>query len=167
MPKPLSQQPQTGAVLHEWAVREYEEHPRSPYWYIVMIILGILLVAYGFFTGNFLFALIIILAGIIVFLQSYEEPIQIPFRITELGIIISNRFYSYSEFEHFAIVYHPPEVKTLYLDTKSFSKPLIRIPLQDQNPVAIRHTLQEFLLEDLEREEEPLSDRIARNWGIH
>jgi hypothetical protein len=118
-------------------------------------------------TGNFLFALIIILFAIILFLQSHQTPPQVPFRITELGVIINNRFYIWSEFKDFYIIYEPPAVKTLFLVTVSNFRPALRIPLLDKNPIEIRQTLKEFLTEDVEKEEEPLSDRMTRNWRLH
>jgi len=167
MPEKITDQTLLGEVLHEWTVQEYEQHERNTAWYVVMIILSILLIGYGIFSGNFLFALIIILFAIILFLQSHQQPLQVPFQITELGVSLGNRFYLYSEFEDFYIIYNPPEVKTLFLETKNNLRPILRVPLLDKNPLEIKHSLREFLIENTEKENEPLSDRVARNWGIH
>ncbi|MFZ2190491.1 MAG: hypothetical protein WA057_06540 [Candidatus Magasanikiibacteriota bacterium] len=167
MPEKITEDTLTGDMLHEWTIQEYEQHDRGRLWYIIMIALGLGFVLIGIFTGNFLFSLIIILAGIIIFLQSNQAPLQVSFKITELGIVIGNRFYKYSEFLDFYIIYQPPRVKTLFLETNSALRPLVRIPLLDKNPVDVRHSLLEFLTENLEKEDEPLSDRIARNWQIH
>ena len=45
----------------------------------------------------------IILFAIILFLQSHQLPPQVDFKITELGIIVGGRFYTYSEFNNFYI----------------------------------------------------------------
>jgi len=156
-----------GDVLHEWTIQQYEQHERGTIWYILVLSLGLLLVFYGVFTGNFLFSLIIILSGIIIFLQAHQTPLQVPFKITDLGVVIGGKFYGYSEFENFYIIYNPPHTKTLFLDTKSVWQPAIRVPLLDINPIEIKHSLREFLSEDLEKEEEPLADRAARNWKMH
>lgn len=158
---------QRGEILHEWTVQEYNKHERGAVWYAVITALGLLLVIYALATGNFLFALIIILFAIIMFLQHHQEPSQVLFQITDLGVTVGRKFYVYSEFEDFYIIYNPPEVKTLYLNPKNALRPLLRVPLLDINPVEIKHCLREFLPEDLEKEEEPLSDRAARNWQIH
>ena len=157
----------TGDVLYQWSVQEYQHYHRATAWYIIMILGGLLFILYGLFSGNFLFSLIIILFAIIIFLQSHQEPPQIPFQITGLGIIVSDRFYSYNELDGFYIIYQPPAVKTLYIETQGFYRPILHIPLLDQNPVEIRHALQQFLEEDLEKEEEPIADKIGRSWGIH
>ena len=125
------------------------------------------MVVYGMLSGNFLFSLVIILFSIILFMQSHQEPLQVQFQITELGVVVGGKFYTFSELNAFYIIYNPPEVKTLYFETKSILHPNLRIPLLDQNPVELKHTLREYLAEDTEKEEEPLSDRAARNWKLH
>ena len=167
MPKPLTSETLVGDIIHQWTIQEYDQHDRNLSWHVFMITAGIGLVLYGLLSNNFLFSLIIILFAIIMFLQSYQAPPQVQFAITNTGLVIGGRFYSYSEFENFYIVYTPPNVKTLFLDTKSPFRPMIRIPLLDENPVEVRHTLREFLSEDFEKEEEPMSDTFARNWKIH
>ena len=167
MPERITENTLLGDILHKWTIEEYSQHERHVIWYIVMVTLGLGLVLFGIATGNFLFSLIVILFGIILFLQSHQTPPQILFQITELGIILNDRFYKYSEFENFYVIYNPPEVKTLFLDPINNMRPTIRIPLLDMNPVEIKNSLMEFLSEDLEKEEEPLADRMARNWRIH
>jgi len=129
--------------------------------------LGIFFVVYGVVTRDFLFSLIIILFAIILFLQAHQDPKQISFKITELGVVVGNRFYSFSELDSFFIIYNPPDVKTLFLETKEVLKPMIRVPLLDMNPVDVKNVLRAYLPENFERENEPLSDRAARNWQIH
>jgi len=167
MAKSIDGNTSIGDVLHQWTILEYEKHERGTLWHILMLSTGIALVVYGLLSDNFLFALIIILFSIIMFLQANQEPQQISFGITELGVIVGNRFYAYSEFESFHIIYQPPSVKTLFFETRSVFRPTLRVPLLDVNPVDIRFTLSEYISEDLTKEEEPLSDTAVRNWKIH
>lgn len=168
MPKVIDENSFVGEVLHEWSVPEYEQHIRTIPWYVIMGIIGVALVAYAVLTGNFLFALILVLFSIIIFLQSHQAPIIIPFRITELGLVVNNRFYAFSELDKFYIIYNPQdEAKMLYVETHSITRPALRIPLMDMDPNDVRMTLREFLEEDLEKEEEPFSDMFARKWRIH
>lgn len=156
----------TGQVLHTWQVTEYERHERPTAWYVIMLIVGVFLVGYGLLTNNFLFALIIVLFAIIVFLQSHQDPHQIPFTITDLGVIINNRFYLYSELTDFYIIYNQ-DTQTLFLEPESSLRPRLRISLKDQDPLEIKFALRQFLRENTAKEEEPFSDRIAREWRIH
>jgi hypothetical protein len=167
MPKQLTNETLVGDILHEWTIQEYDQHERGVMWYIVLGTLAVLFIAYGIFSGNFLFALIIILAAVIIFLQSHQTPLQVLFSITELGVVVGSRFYPYSDFKDFYLIYQPPEVKTLFIIPQQVYRPMLRIPLLDKNPVEIRHTLREFLPEDTEKEAEPFSDTFARTWKIH
>ena len=167
MPQQLEENIDPGQTLHEWTIQEYEHHQRGTWWYVLMLLLGIVLVVFGLVSGNFLFALIIILFGIILYLQSHQQAPQLPFRVTDLGVVIGSKFYAYTELEAFYIIYDPPRVKTLFFETKSAFRPLLRVPLLDANPLEVRSTLLGYLVEDVEKEEEPLSDQVARNWKIH
>ncbi|HLD31302.1 MAG TPA: hypothetical protein VJB37_00165 [Patescibacteria group bacterium] len=167
MPQIIKEEASLGEVLQEWTIQEFEKHQRTLVWYIFMGAIGLALVFYGLFTGNFLFALIIVLFVIILFLQTHQEPRSIPFQITDQGLVVGTRFYPYVELEKFYVIYNPPEVKKLYIEPKSLIHPRLQIPLLDQNPLGVKTALREFLPEDVEKEEEPVSDRIARNWRIH
>jgi len=167
MPKPLTEDLVIGDILHEWTLSEYERHERGGKWYVLTLFGAVLLVVFAIFTDNFLFALVILLGVIIMFLQHHQEPPQVLFQITELGVVVGKKFYPYRELSEFYIIYQPPLVKGLFLGTKSSVRPTLRIPLYDQNPVEVRHTLLEHLDEDLEKEEEPLSESIVRFWKLH
>lgn len=158
----------TGEVLETWNVTEYNQHERPTRWYVIMLTLGVFLVGYAMFTSNFLFALVIVLFAIIVFLQSHQAPHTIPFSITDLGIVLNNRFYPYSELSDFYIIYNPPEVKTIFFEPHTIFRPRLRVEMtEDQDPTEIKFVLRQFLEENFSKEEEPLSDKIAREWKIH
>ncbi len=163
MPEIIKENTVLGNPLHEWTIQEYEQYERGRRWYVVMGVVGILSLIYALVSGNFLFALVIVLFAIILYLQSHQRPPQLPFVITDLGIIIGRRFHPYSELQNFYLVYRPPEVKVLFFETKSMLEPSIRIPILDADPVEIRFSLLEYLPENPQKEDEPLSDQIARN----
>lgn len=158
---------QVGDILFAWQTREYQQHDRGTRWYIVVITLGLGLVVYGALSNNFLFSLIIILAAIILFMQSREEPHDIPLYITDLGVAVASRFYPYGELGDFYIIYEPGIAKTLYIETAALWRPKLRLPLEDQNPLDIREVLLDVLDEDLEKEQEPLADAAIRHWKLH
>ena len=167
MPRQVNDTNSIGEILHEWSIAEYDRYERGMWWYLIMVGLGVALVIYAVATGNFLFALIVVLFAIVLFLQSHQDPIILPFRITDVGVVVNNRLYLYSEFESFYIIYNPPETKMLLLETKKTLRPLLRIPLMDINPNEVRSTLLEYMVEDTEKEEEPFADMIARQWMLH
>lgn len=157
-----------GDIFHQWDIAEYEQHKDRPKrWYIAVAVLGSLLLLYAILRSNFWFMFIILLFGIILFLQHKQTPPRIPVGVTSTGVILGNRLYPYAELTSFYIIYSPPEVQTLYIETEQTLRPLLRIPIPDDvNPIAIRENLLLYLEEDLEKEEEPLSDKLARQLRI-
>jgi len=75
---------------------------------------------------------------------------------------VGTKFYPFSELEKYWIIYNPPEVKTLYFEPKNIIKHRLSVPLLDADPLLIRSYLNQYLFEDLDVEEEPLSDRLGR-----
>ena len=168
MPKDLMKEDaNVGKIIYEWAVKEYEQHERSRRWYLVMGGLAALLILYGVASANYLFALIIVLFVIILYLYELQEPLQVYFAITETGIILGKKYYRYSELKNFWIIYNPPEVQSLYFALDGLVKHRLQIPLLDYDPGPIRGYLGQYLLEDLDQEEEPFSDRMARVLKLH
>jgi hypothetical protein len=128
---------------------------------------ALLLVGYAFVSANYLFALIIVLFVIILYLHNLQEPLAVPFAITTAGIIVGKKFYRYSELKNFWIIYQPPLVKNLYFTLNQVFRHRLQVPLLDHDPRPIRDYLSQYLSEDLEQEEEPLSDRMARLFKLH
>ena len=151
-----------GRVVFEWTVPEYIKYQRSKLWYALATVAGALLMLYAFRTGNFLFAVILVMFAIIMFLNNIGEPHEVRFALTERGIVWGERYYPYMDARGFWIVYQPPTVKNLYLEFKSAIKPRLQIPLLDNNPVELREFLKKSVIEDTSRQDEPLSDFLGR-----
>jgi hypothetical protein len=128
----------------------------------VTIIIGVFLLLFAIFTANFLFAMIIIIAAVILFLRHNEPAKNIIFTIYEDGIRVGNKFYEFKEIKDFYVIYEPPEVKSLYFEFKSVLQPRLQISLEDMNPIKVREILLDYLEEDLDQENEPLSDGLGR-----
>ena|SRR3989344_9280896 len=157
----------TGRVVFDWVVNEYEKHDRSKRWYVLMAVVGAALLLYAVISGNYLFALIVVLFGIILFLQDMLQPAEVSFAITEAGIVVGNKFYPFKEITNYWMIYNPPEVKNIYFSTNNILKHRLQISLLDNDPRPIRDFLNQFLVEDLDQEEEPLSDRLGRVFKLH
>jgi hypothetical protein len=163
MPKNiLKEDVNIGEVQYEWTVKEYEQHDRNKNWYVIMGMIGIALAAYGVITANYLFALITVLFGIILFMQDMVAPMDVYFAITNTGVVIGKTYYRYSELSNFWVIYNPPFTKNLYFSQSNVLKHRMQIPLYDYDPRPLREYLAQFLDEDLDQEEEPLSDRMSR-----
>jgi len=149
-------------VLIDWDFPEFEKHDRSKKWYIAaVIVLGILII-YAVWTSNILFAVILILAAFIGVIQHFQKPHDVEAAITEDGVLVGSKFYRYEEIESFWMIYKPPLAKLVYLDFKNKFKKNLAIPLENVDPIKVREILNQYLEEDLEREEEELSERLAK-----
>ena len=152
----------TGEVIFYWTIKEYEKYARGKRWYLIMSLIAGLLILYSVLTANYLFALIIVLFGIILIMQEMNEPMEMDFAICETGIVVGTKYYPYSELEKYWIIYSPPDVKILYFELKGVVFHRLGVNLGDINPNEVRAFLNQYLFEDLENEEEPLSDRLGR-----
>ena len=145
-----------------WSFFEVDHYERGWMWYVGVLVFGSLFLLYAVWANNYLFALIILIAVIIIFTYSIKEPLKVNFAISENGIVIGDRFYSYDELKDFWIIYNPPEVKKIIFRFKSKIRPELSINLEDQNPLKIREILLQNVEENLDQEEEFLSEEIAR-----
>ena len=102
------------------------------------------------------------MAAIVFYLNYRREPDQVIFKITEDGVESDGRFFSYDQMKSYFIIYRPPEIMYLFIEFKSITKPRLNIPLLNQNPLQIRRILAEYIQEDLEKEDEPLSNYLTR-----
>lgn len=155
--------PQTfGKILASWKFAEFDKHSRSRLWYVVFCVLATGLFAYSLVTFNYLFALIIILGSCIIYIQAKTEPRSVLFHVTTKGIKIGAREYRYKDIKSFWILYDPPAVKKLYFSFKRGFGGQFMVPLKNQNPLKIRDILLNFVIEDLEKEEEPAGEAFGR-----
>lgn len=145
-----------------WEMPEHEPRERSSWWYVAVSLIALLSVIYGVFAQNYLFALIILICAVILILTSEQKPKSILVQIGHNGVVIDGNFIEFDKFAHFAIIYHPPLTKVLYLERKLSFKPRIKLFLEDQDPIEIRDHLKQYLTEDLELREEHLSDIVGR-----
>lgn len=151
-----------GDTFLTWEVDEYPKYQRSFFWYLGAALVGIGLLWYALATGNFLFALIVIIFGIVVILSGTRQPKRVLVALTEDGIELGTRFHPWHEFEAFWVVYDPPMTKNVYLTPRSTIQSSFALPLEEINPSAIREVLLSYLKEDKDKEDEPVMDVIAR-----
>lgn len=152
-----------GKALHSWQVPEFDKHLRPKLWYISAAGIAIVLLIFSLITANFLFAVIIIIAALIIILHDSKEPDKVDFSIFNEGVMIGNRFFDYDEIKHFAVVFKPSKnIKNLYFEFKGVIRPRLSIPLLAMDPLQIRETLLKYLKEDLERTDQPVSEAMAK-----
>jgi hypothetical protein len=150
-----------GEPIFSWLVDEYERHERGPMWYVISFLVGVGLILYALVAQNFLFAIIIVMFGVVIGLSTLREPERILFRVTTRGVGVGHLFAPYKELKDFWLVYEPPHVKNLYLEYKNPLSPRIVVPMEDADPVVVRRALLDYLSEN-GTTEEPLGDLLGR-----
>lgn len=149
-----------------WESPMYQRHERGPKWYIILTLVALLLVGYAIWTANFLFAFIILLAAIILVLAGNEHPETMLIQIGDNGIVVNGDYLPYSKLHNFSIVYQPPHVRVLYVESKNPFRPRLRVSLGEQDPVEIRDHLRRYLKEDLALQDEHASDILGKLFKI-
>ena len=150
-------------IHEEWLVPEFEKHSRPRSWYIAASAGAIVMMLFAFFTANFLFAIIIIVTALIIILHDGQEPRLVRVKITDNGIAVGRDFYEYDAIKDFSVIHKPKYgIKNLYLNFKNIMRHRLSIPLDGIKPLQIRNILLQYLPEDLERTDPPISESISR-----
>ncbi len=145
-----------------WETLSHEKYERGPSWYAVMGVVSLFLLAYAIWNENFLFAFLILLADITLILGYRQDPHPVLVQIGENGVVWDGQFHLFQDIERFAIIYQPPDVKYLYIEPKRGVVNRFRIHLEDQDPIALRDHLRQYLPENLDLSNEYASDTLAR-----
>jgi hypothetical protein len=148
--------------LFVWEMPEHETRERTSWWYLIVSLIALGSVIYGVIAQNYLFALIILICAVILILAGNSDPKQVLVQMGQNGVVLNGEFIDFDKFQHFSIIYHPPLTKVLYLERKMSFKPRIKLYLEDEDPIAIRNHLKNYVIEDLELREEHLSDIVGR-----
>ena len=151
-----------GEVHVAWKYPEFIKHERGKWWYVIIFIIIAALLIFSVVTMNFLFAVIVLLLTFIGIFQHFQIPQNIHVKIAEDGIIVRGRLLPFKDLQAFWFVYDPPMAKDLYIQFKSQTKRNLVIPLEDTNPLKVREILENYLVEDLEKEEESFTEVFSR-----
>jgi hypothetical protein len=167
--------PQSNQNKLRWPVPEYHVPERNRNWYIAAGAFIFLCLFFSFFTisnwhivflnykSNFLFAMIIIISAVIMYLNENQPPRMIDVELGPEGVKIGSRFYDYDVLKNFSVLYKPREsLKSLYFEFKRSAHPRISIPLRRLDALTVRNFLIRYLDEDLERENQPLSEQLTK-----
>jgi hypothetical protein len=149
--------------VFSWKVPEYDRPARSRNWYIIAGILAVLIIGYAVWDKNYIFALFMLIAAVIVMFFDKNDAQLLDVIIDRKGLKIGSSFYEINELKDFFIIYRPEEgIKNLYFHFKSAIRHRLSIPLVNTDPVAIRGFLRRYLQEDLDKTNQPLSESLSK-----
>lgn len=153
-------------ILAEWEIPEYDKYRRTIWWYLIMGGGGVLLLVYAIWTLNFLFAIIIAIIAVIIYLHERRDPDMLEFKILKSGILLDQTFISYKRIKFFWMIYEPPHTKNLYFSIDRTLRNELSVPLINMNPVFVRSVLLRYLDEDLDTEHISTDDTYGRIFRI-
>ncbi len=135
-------------VAAEWKGQEFEFAPKSSTWYWTVGVLSVGSAIAALIAQNFLFAVILLLAGATVSLLGSRRPTMHLFRVTNRGIHVGEQLFLYANIIRFAI--HEAEPKKLLFELKSGVVRVMTIPLAGADHRAVRTELKNRNIEEVE-----------------
>ncbi|MFA7686035.1 MAG: hypothetical protein WCX95_04520 [Candidatus Gracilibacteria bacterium] len=148
-----------------WEAPEYVVHEKGLIWKITMLIIVALIAGLSLYYDSWTFALVIVIFALVHTLVHLEHPRNVQVKISEIGIKVGFRKYSYGKIKAFWVIYEPPFVQTLNLRVEGDFIGEITIQLADQDPAAVREYLISKIPE-MEGKSESLSDILVRLFKI-
>lgn len=86
-----------------WQAPEFEYRHRPHGWYLSVIAAAVLIIAISLWQGNFLFAVFVAVAAVILVRSGAQVPRYIDLRLTSDALVLDNKkVYPYSQFSGFA-----------------------------------------------------------------
>lgn len=162
MENPNNNQPRNRAgKIITWNAPEYAEAKKNPLWFVALAVVMGVVVLYGINAGSWSMVTVFILITLLMLYFGAQKPRTISVRLDATGVSVNNILYEYKVIRKFWMVYYPPEVKVLYLETGAYLNNLVRIELGKQDPVAVKNFLLQYLEEDLDGKES-MVDILAR-----
>lgn len=148
-----------------WKAPEFHYYHKSMQWYWMSMLVAVFIFAVALWQRNFLFAVFIFIAQIVVFQFGNEIPKLIEFVINEEGIAAGEqKVYHYDALESFSLSEYPGEFSELVLMAKSKFAPLVKINIYTREISEIRGALEERLVET--EHEESVFDAIGKLIGF-
>ncbi len=149
----------------EWETPEHEQQSRHPDWYWGAGAIVVFIIVLSIIFGNFLLAIIFLIASFSLYIYEVRTPKIIKVKITPKGVILGGELHTYEKIKSFWITEKdndlPPKL-LIYYDRILI--PTITIYLEDMSPEKVRSYLKKYG----EEEEKPptFSEAVANALGF-
>ncbi len=148
-----------------WTAPSHIQHKRSSSWYLFFILITFGLIAFAVYTRSIMTGITFGLLSLVILIISTQKPREITYKITRTGIAVGSNIYPHKIIKKFWIVYNPPEVTTLNIETSAYMNNRVTMQIGKQDPIEIKHVLGKYIHEDIDKEES-LSETLARKLKI-
>ncbi len=133
-----------------WEAPEFEDHERGIGWYYFVTFAALILIAVALWQNNFLFAIFLAIATILLFVWGAQRPPVRNFVITEKELQIDRvKTINFSDIKSFSIRGPRGEEKfgELFIDLKASFRPDLHIHVLPESMEAVRAQLRHHLPE--------------------
>ena len=136
-------------MLLHWEAEKFEDLDRHPHWHFIVFIVLLLFLLYAIFSNNYLFGIIVILSGFLIYVFEKMPAKRFSFGISTQGVLADDVLHKFSSLKSFWIFYEPTKDgrKELSLEKKGFALTNLHIPLNDMDPDQVREILLQFIPE--------------------
>ncbi len=163
----------------EWKALEYEEKERAPDWFWALGVLVVAGAVASILFGNFFFALLLVVSGILMAMFSLKKPEMVNYELNRLGLKIQNRIHPYEKIKAFWVEKNPtaeerelhgslPEeaVKpTLFIKSEGWLMPILSVPIEEEVADNIRNIFKNHDVPE-EKMKEHFSDSVMEFLGF-
>jgi hypothetical protein len=157
----------TTEVAHalSWSAYEHDHIERGHDWFWALGITALCIAIISILLGDFLFAVLIIIAAFTISLLARTPPSLTQFTLTDRGVRVGDTLHRYEEIVCFWVdEEHRGGRPLLLIDTTKFTSPNIIIPIESVDPRVVR-TYLSGRIQELPMKE-PLSHRIFEFLGL-
>lgn len=147
-----------------WDAPEHHHVEKNGDWFWILGIVTIVATVSAIFFGNFLFAILILIAGTVMGLVANQIPQIIPFAVSTRGLRVGSVLYPYSTLECFYLDEDHELGPQLLARSSRLFMPLIIMPVPEEYLHEIEAILESRLPE--EHLEEPIANKLLEIFGF-
>ena len=152
------------STIVRWSAYEHEHVERGADWYWALGIVAVSIAITSILLRDFFFALLILIAAVVFALVARRPPELANFELSERGLSINDKLYSYDEILAFWVEESDGNKPYLLIDTPKWLAPNVVIPIEQIEPDIIRAYLKEYVEERFMRE--PFTHKVVEFLGL-
>lgn len=141
---PQSPSSTKSSIIYQYTTLEFDKFERTPTWYMIFSLIGILLLSYAIIERAPLMFFVFLLTFVVTLLISRKDPKEVQVTITPSGVAVGKNMYLFTDIESFGVFRHTDSAfLSLYL-----SKGIIhynRVPLGKEDPEEIANIISQFV----------------------
>jgi hypothetical protein len=154
----------------EWSAPEYMEKKQGTDWFWALGIIILASAVASVIFGNYFFAILIVLGGILLIVFAIKKPEMVFYEINDKGIKMRDRLYPFENIKSFWIHIDPSAKEggvnhIFFIRSERIFMPIITIPIEEKYALQIRDIMLSYNIPEEEMKEHP-SVQIMEKLGF-